>query len=190
MKNGYLLIIILFLTACGGHKIDAKLARNLIVEIPQEVFEKEDVEVVNVTQVGRTEAIAETRLKTAIRYEKVGNEWVIREVRMGHGQWEKVSNLMQALDTVKIEETRKMLDRIEQAVLEYHETNGSMPVFEDYVSLSDLLSPKYLTPLIRLDAWRRPLRAERSDADTIRVWSSGPDTKEGTDDDIRKTISR
>jgi hypothetical protein len=189
MKNGYLLITILFLTACGGRTIDAKLARNLIVDIPQEVFEKEDVEVVNVQQVGRTEAIAETRLKTAIRYEKVGDEWVIREVRMGHGQWEKVGNLMQALETVKIEETRKKLERIAEAVLRYREINGSMPVFKDYISLSDLLSPKYLTPLIRLDAWRKPLGAEHSDANTIQVWSSGSDGKEGTDDDIRKTIS-
>jgi hypothetical protein len=189
MKSGYLFIAILFLTACGGRTIDAKLARNLIVDMPQEVFEKEDVEVVNVMRVGKTEAIAETRLNTAIRYEKVGDEWVIREVRMGHGQWEKVGNLMQALETVKIEETRKMLDRVAEAVLKYREINSTMPVFEDYISLSDLLSPKYLTPLIRLDAWKRPLGVERSDANTIQVWSSGPDGKEGTGDDIRKIIS-
>lgn len=189
MKNGCLLIAILFLTSCGGRTIDAKLARNLIVDTSQEVFEKGDVEVVNVRQMSGTEAIAETTLKTAIRYEKVEDEWVIREVRMGHGQWERVSNLMEALEAVKIEETRKMLDRIAEAVLKYQEINGSMPVFEDYISLSDLLSPKYLTPLIRLDAWRRPLGAERSDANTIRVWSCGPDGKEGTGDDIRKTIS-
>jgi hypothetical protein len=189
MRNGYLLIAVLFLTSCGGRTINANLARNVIVDMPQEVFENEDVEIVNIRQVGRTEAIAETRLKTAIRYKKVGDEWVIREVRIGHGQWEKVADLMQALETVKIEETRKMLDRIAEAVLKYQEVNNRMPLFEDYISLSDLLSPEYLTPLIRLDAWQRPLRAERSAADTIQVWSTGPDGREGTGDDIRHTIS-
>lgn len=189
MRKAYLLISILFLTSCGGPTLNAKLARNLIVDMPQEVFAKEDVEVVNVRQVTRTEAIAETRLKTAIRYEKVGDEWAIREVRLGHGQWEKVGNLLQALETVKVEETRKILGRIAEAVLKYQETNDSLPVFDDYIALSDLLSPKYLTPLIRLDAWRRPLGAEASAANTIRLWSAGPDGKDGTDDDIRKTIS-
>ncbi len=193
MRKGYLLITVLFLTSlfqtsCGGGGINAKHARNLIVDMPQEVFEKEDVEVVNVRQITRTEAIAEIRLKTAIRYEKIGDEWVIREVRLGHGQWEQVSSLLQALETVKAEETRKMLDRIADAVLKFRETNNSLPVFSDYIGLSDLLSPKYLTPLIRLDAWRRPLGAERSTANTIRVWSAGSDGKEGTEDDIRKTI--
>jgi hypothetical protein len=198
MKKKYLpiavlLLILLFQTAlfqtsCGGGGINAKHARNLIVDTPQVVFEKEDVEVVNVRQITRTEAIAETRLKTAIRYEKVGNEWVIREVRLGHGQWEQVSSLVQALETVKAEETRKMLDRIAEAVLKYQETNKDLPAFNDYIGLSDLLSPKYLTPLIRLDAWRRPLGAERVSANTIHVWSAGSDGKEGTEDDIRKTI--
>lgn len=200
MRNEHLLIAVLFmasliqaalfLTSCGGGGINAKHARNLIVDMPQEVFEKEDVEILKVQQVTRTEAIAETRFKTAIRYEKVGDEWVIREVRLGHGQWEQASSLLQALETVKAEETRKMLDRIAEAVLHYQQTNSSLPVFNDYIGLSDLLSPKYLTPLIRLDAWRRPLGAERSSANTIHVWSAGSDGKEGTEDDLRKTITK
>jgi len=193
MKKESLPIAVLFMTAlvltsCGGSGINAKHARNLIVDMPQMVFEKEDVEVINIRQVTRTEAIAETQLKTAIRYEKVGDEWVIREVRLGHGQWEQASSLLQALETVKAEETRKMLDRIAEAVLRYQEINNDLPAFNDYIGLSDLLSPKYLTPLIRLDAWRRPLGAERSSSNTIHVWSAGSDGKEGTEDDIRKII--
>ena len=189
MKNGYLLVAILLLTACGGRKINANLAKNLIVEMPEEVLKDNDVEVVKVSQIGGTEAIAETRLKAAVRFKKVGNEWQIREVRLGHGQWEELSNLLKALEAVKAEETRKMLNRIAQAVVTYQRTNNTPPVFKDYVSLSDILSPMYLTPLIRLDAWRRPLRAERVDADTILVWSEGPDGESGTADDIRRTIS-
>ncbi len=81
-----------------------------------------------------------------------------------------------------------MLDRIADAVRKYREATGSMPSFKDYIALSDLLSPKYLTPLVRLDAWRRPLAAERMDANTIRLVSAGPDGKFGTEDDLRLIV--
>ena len=189
MKKGYLLSAILLLTACGGRTMNANLAKNLMVEMPEEILKNNDVEVVRVSQIGGTEAVAETRLKAGVRFERVGNEWQIREVRLGHGQWEELSNLLQALEAVKTEETRTMLGRIAEAVAKYQQANNTLPVFSDYVSLSDILSPMYLTPLIRLDAWRRPLRAERVDANTIRVWSDGPDGKNGTADDISRTIS-
>lgn len=189
MKNRYLLIAILFLTACGGRTMNTGLAKNLIIKMPEEILKNDDVEVVKVSQIGGTEAIAETRLKAAVRFKRVGNEWQIREVRFGHGQWEELSNLLQALEAVKAEETRRMLDRIAEAIGKYRQANNTLPVSKDYVSLSDVLSPMYLTPLIRLDAWRRPLRAERVDADTIRVWSEGPDGRSGTADDISRTVS-
>jgi hypothetical protein len=189
MRYGYLLLAFLLLTGCGGRTINTGLARKLIVTVPGDEVEKEDVEVVNVTQLGRTEAIAETRLKTAFRFEKVNDKWVIREVRIGHSQWEKIDDLMQALQALKEEETRQILEQIAEAILTYHKSNGSMPVFKDYISLSDLLSPAYMTPLIRLDAWRRPLAARLENENTILLWSAGPDGKYGTSDDIRRTVT-
>ncbi len=189
MRYEYLLIAALLLTGCGRRTMNVNLAKDLIVQTPQEGLKKEDLDVAKVSQIGGSEAIAETRLKVAFRFEKVGTEWVVREVRIGHGQWEKVANLLQALERVKIEETQESLNLIAEAILKYRQSNGNLPVFKDYVSLSDLLSPMYLTPLIRLDAWRRPLAAERPNANTILLRSAGPDGKFGTSDDICRTIS-
>ncbi len=190
MRCGYLLTAILLLAVggCGKRTVNVDYAKDLIAGIPQGALEKEDVEVIKVTQVGGSEAIAETRLKTAFRLEKVGGKWVVREVRIGHGQWEKIGNLLQALETVKIEETRKSLDRIAEAILKYRDSNGSLPAFKDYISLSDVLSPMYLTPLIRVDAWRRPLYAEHVNANTILLRSIGPDGLFATADDIIRTV--
>ncbi len=163
-------------------------AEDLIVHLPREVLQKEDVEVVGIRQVGGTEAIVETRLKTAFRFEKVEGQWVIREVRLGHGQWEQVGKLSRTLEAIRTEETQQMLDRVADAIRKYKESNGSLPSFKDYVSLSDLLSPKFLTPLIRLDAWRQPLGAQLQNPDSILLWSAGPDGKDFTGDDIRRTI--
>jgi hypothetical protein len=185
MRFLYFLFPVLMLSACGGRNLNSGAARSLIVSIPQEALEKEDVDVVKVSQTSGSEAIVETRLKTAFRLEKVRGNWEVREVRLGHGQWEKVGNLERTLETVRIEETKKMLDRIADSIQAYKQANGSLPECKDYISLSDALSPKFMTPLIRLDAWRRPFGAERLDK-SIVFWSTGPDGKPRTSDDLRK----
>jgi hypothetical protein len=189
MRLIYLLpVISLLLISCGGRTISPGFAENLIIDMPEDNVEKEDVEVVNIIQTSKTEAIAESKLKTAFRLERVQGKWVVREIKIGHGPWEPASHLAPTLEAIRIDETRRLLDRLAEAIQKYRETNGSLPVFRNYVALSDLLSPQYLTPLIRMDAWRHPLGAAR-DKNSIVIWSAGPDGKSGTNDDIRKIIS-
>jgi hypothetical protein len=188
MRFEYLLISALLLTACGGRSMNKNLARSLIIEIPGETLENEDIEVVKVMQVSGSEAIAETTLKTAFRLEKSGGKWVVREVRLGHGQWEKVTNLIQTLDQVKSKETSEILEKLDEAIRKYRDANGALPVFKDYIGLSDLLSPKYITPLPRLDSWRRPFWAEITKQNSIVIRSAGPDGRYFTDDDLSRTI--
>jgi hypothetical protein len=190
MRSRYFLICILLLTGCTPRSITNPIAIDSIVEVSAGPLEKEDVEVWKLTRVGGSEAIAETRLKTAFRLENVNGEWIVREVRIGHGQWEKVTNLEAALQAVKIEETQEMLNRLASAVRKYREITGNLPAFKDFVDLSDQLSPKYLTPLLRLDSWRQPLAADRSNAGSILLRSAGPDRKLGTPDDLTRTIER
>jgi hypothetical protein len=188
MRFKYFLILLLLLTACGRRTMNTHMARDLIREIPRDSVEKSDVQVLTITQVSGSEAIAETKVHAAFRFEKVHDKWVVREIRFGHGQWEKVDNLGQALERVKIEETGEMLDHIAEATRKYRETNGSLPSFADYVGLSDKLSPTFLTPLMRLDSWRRPFWAERTASNTVVVRSAGPDGRYFTGDDIIRTI--
>lgn len=188
MRLEYFLISFLLLTACGSRKMNTHIARDLIMEIPRDALEQSDVEVMSITQVSGTEAIAETRVKTAFRFERVRGKWVVREIRLGHGQWEKVDNFGQALERVKIEETGEMLDRIAEATRRYREANGALPSFNDYVGLSDQLSPTFLTPLMRLDSWRRPFLAERIQSKSVVIRSAGPDGRYFTNDDITRTV--
>lgn len=80
LRPEYLLVFLLFLSACGGRSMNKHLARDLIIHIPAEALEKKDVEVVNISQVSGSEAIAETTLKTAFRLERVKGAWIVREV--------------------------------------------------------------------------------------------------------------
>ncbi len=188
MGLAFLITSLLLCAGCGGRSMNKSLARDLITQIPGEVLEKRDVEVANISQVSGSEAIAETSFKTAFRLERVHGSWVVQEIKIGHGQWEKVSNLVKALEKVKAEETAAMLDRTVEGIRKYRADKGSIPVFKDYIGLSDLLTPKYLTPLMRLDSWRRPFFAGLSPANTITIRSAGPDGRYFTNDDIVRTV--
>lgn len=157
--------------------------------MPQSELTDKDVNVAKVIMIGGSEAVVETQLKTAFRLEKSDDKWVVREVRVGHGQWEKVDNLAMALQAVKTSETKEILAQVADAIRKYRENTGNLPSFKDYVALSDQLNPRFMTPLIRLDSWRQPLEATQPDAGTILLRSAGPDGIFDTADDIRVTIN-
>jgi len=174
----------LFLTSCGARSLSKKTARDVIADLDRDAFQKESIYIDSVNQTGQRDAVAETTLHATFRFEKVNGKWVIREVRLGKRPWEKLDDILRALEQVKTEQTRKLLEQVAAAIEKYREANGALPDFKDYVSLSDTLSPKYMNPLIREDAWHNPLAASRSAPGTVRLLSAGPDGRTGTPDDI------
>ncbi len=179
--------MLIFLTACGGRAINKKTAQDLILKSQPQTLRKEDVLIDSVTQTGSRNAIIATRLHMAFRFEKTRGDWIVKEVRLGEGPWYSIEEIFLAMREVQVASTRKSLDQIAAAAALYWKKNGKMPDFEDYVSLSDVLSPFYLNPLIRLDAWEHPLAAYRLDSNTLRLVSAGPDGVPGTGDDIELT---
>jgi len=179
----FLLAVLLLPAACGGRKMNDTLARNLIAGMNGEDMRKSDVEIVNIRQISSSQAVAETRARVAFRFENDNNVWRVREIRIGHGQWESVENIERALNQVKTEETKELLARITEAIQKYREANQKFPAFKDFVDLSDQLSPRFMTPLVRLDAWQRPFEASMS-ADIVLLRSAGPDGIIGNQDDI------
>ena len=149
-------------------------------------MDQKDINIDSVTQTGGS-AIAEASVRAAFKLEKVNDAWVVREIRIGKRPWEKLDDILRALDQIKTQETRKLLDQVMAAVERYREKVGNLPNFSDYISLSDLLSPNFLNPLIREDSWQRPLAAYKSGADGIRLVSPGADGLPGTPDDIELT---
>jgi hypothetical protein len=173
----------ILLTACGGRMLSKSAAQNLIVGLPDDILNKEGVSIESVGQTGN-DAVVETNIRAAFRLEKTRGKWVIRDIRVGQDQWESLSDLREALTRVKTEETQRLLEQVSASIEKYRQKNGTLPSFADYVSLTDSLFPAYLSPLIRLDSWRRPLFAEHQGSGAIRLVSAGPDGKFGTADDI------
>lgn len=181
------LFLLISHTACGGRQLNKNLARELIVQPPLALLGREEVYIESVAQSGQRDAIVEATLHAAFRFEKVDGKWVIREIRLGKRPWEKFDDIMRALQMIKTEDTRKMLEQVASAIDQYRLKNGVLPNFKDYIALSDALHPDYMTPLVRLDAWQNPLAAYRVGPDTIKLISAGPDGKPGTGDDIELT---
>jgi hypothetical protein len=182
-----LLGLVLLTQGCAGRAITKRSARDAIVGSPAAAIASNDVEVLSVIAIGSGEAIVETRLNVAFRLERNGGDWLVRAVRVGKGNWEQVDDILRALQLVKIERTRELLGKIAAAIDAYRQKNGRLPAFQDYVGLSDALSPTYMSPLIREDAWGHPLAATTTGAGTIRLVSAGPDGKMGTPDDVELT---
>lgn len=173
-----------FSSACGGRSINKSAAHRAILEASGGELRSGDVEVLSTVQTGPGQAVAESDVRVAFALEKTGGEWKVREVRLGGGPWHRLADVMQALDQAKAAETRKSLLAVAAAIERYRAEKHALPDFEDFVSLADRLSPTYLTPLVRLDAWLRPLFAFRTAPGAVRLVSAGPDGKLGTQDDI------
>jgi hypothetical protein len=176
------------LTACGGRMVNKNMAQKLIADLPQEAFRDRDVEILTIDQIAAGKVVVKTKVETAFAFEKVGNRWVVRQIRIGQGQWEKLDNILRALKAVKVAETEQMLNALAAAIEKYQQQNGRLPEFKDFVTLSDALNPTYLTPLIRMDAWQRAFEAKPVYPGGIRIVSAGPDGSFGTGDDLVKFI--
>lgn len=179
-----LLAVTATVAACGGRTVTRSRAEKLLVNLPSGVLDDEDVRVLSVSQISANTAIAETTLRAAFRMEKVQGDWVIREVRLGNHQWESIESLMAALDRIKTDKARQILETVSEALVQYRRKNGHLPAFDDYVDLSDALYPGFMTEAYRMDPWRQPLRAVREGPDTVKLVSAGPDGKPDTPDDI------
>jgi hypothetical protein len=172
------------LTACGGRMLNKNMAQDLVAGLPGDILNREDVYVEAVNMTDSRNAVIQTRLNAAFRFQRVGARWIPREVRLGNSQWESIENLVEALQRVKRDQTQTLLNTIAESIGRYCLKNGGLPPFGDYISLSDVLVPDYLTPLIRLDAWQHPLSAVRLSVNSVKLISAGPDGKLGSGDDI------
>jgi hypothetical protein len=182
-----ILLALFSLPSCGGRSLNKSAARKVISELDRAHLEKEEIYIESVSQTGARDAVVEATLKAAFRFEKVGDRWVIREVRLGQRPWEKIDDILTALNAIKSDATRKSLELVADAISRYKSKIGKLPEFDDFVQLSDRLAPDFLTPLIREDAWQQPLAAYRTGNDSVRLVSPGPDGKFGTQDDIEVT---
>ena len=174
-------LILIFLTSCGK-KIDRQVQETVQI-FDNALFSSDEVEVQNARQSG-DHIIAEIKVSTAVKMKRKDGSWVIEEIRIGDRRWEKAEHILSLINKTRSETTRRQLSLISEAIRRYVERNGKLPQVPDYEGLIDVLSPRYLDQIIRIDAWSNPFAYQLSSAGAYELRSSGPDGELGTEDDL------
>ncbi|MFQ5741400.1 MAG: type II secretion system protein GspG [Acidobacteriota bacterium] len=175
------LLFVLVLPACGRSL--EKQTRDAIRDLDGLSLSKNDVEVVQVSRSGDF-AVAEVKVKTALKLKKNKGEWVVEEIRMGDRRWEKADHILALLREKRTETTRKLLGRLKAGIEHYSSAQGEVPQVADFESLVDLLAPRYMDGVVRLDAWSRPFFYQSLSARGFDLRSAGPDGAMRTADDL------
>ena len=109
--------------------------------------------------------------------------WQVASVRSGDRDWIDVRGVAAAIDQSKRSTATNELSLIAQALDKYRSERGFYVVSDKESVLIDHLSPRYLTPVIRLDPWFRPYQYDGEET-RYSLRSLGPDGKPNTGDDI------
>lgn len=181
----FLLLILLLLLSSCGKKLEEQIDHQ-IRTLDNLDLDEETVEILSIEQSGKY-AVAEVAIKTAVKMRKDDQGWVLEEVRLGEGKWEKVSRIVEALNIKRTEETVEKMEAIQAGINRYKEIRGEIPVVDDFRELIDVLTPMYMKTVIRMDAWWNAFSYRNENTNQFELRSAGPDRRFHTPDDIVST---
>jgi Type II secretion system (T2SS), protein G len=170
--------IVTYARELGAREAREKIAQALGFDKPDNVHIKN----INLGMGG--EAIVEAQFDAVFRFtsDKDG-KWQAVEVRTGDRKWESIELIQTALRKEKALRTGADLRTLATALEAYRRDNGSYVQADTGSALIDRLAPRYLSSIIRLDAWSQEF-GYKGTATSYRLSSLGADGKPGTDDDI------
>ena len=117
------------------------------------------------------------------RFARDGRGWQVTSIKSGNRDWVDVRGVTAAIDQLKRSTATTEMSLIAQALDKYRQDRGFYVVSDKESVLIDHLSPRYLTPVIRLDPWSRPYQYDGQQTH-YSLRSLGPDGKPNTGDDI------
>lgn len=177
----FVILALLTLFACG--KSLEKQIENHVEGVVGADLDDEKIKISEIRESGDY-ATANVEVTMGVKMKREGRRWTLDEIRIDDRHWEKVSRLVEALDQVRREDTRKMIDAISNSIRGYEALEGKVPQVDSFETLIDLLNPAYLDRVIRLDAWSNPFRYEAAGMSSFELRSAGKDGKFGSKDDV------
>ena len=148
-------------------------------------FDKPDgVRIKSVGSPAGGDAVVEATIEAGfhLKQDKDG-KWTAVEVRTGDRRWESIELIQTAVRKEKMLRTTAELRTIATALEAFKRERGGYVASDNATVLIDLLAPRYLPSVIRIDAWSQELEYKGT-ASGYRLASRGPDGKPGTGDEI------
>ena len=178
-----------FARSADPNELTTKRARCLVAALFGVTLPSDDVRIREVSPFGFSfgssdaSALVDALVQLDFRLVREKGGWQVASVKSGNRDWIDVRGLSASLDQLKRSAAKDELALIAQALDSYRRERGSYVVSDKESVLIDHLSPRYLTPVIRLDPWSRPYQYE-GDQTRYSLRSLGPDGKPDTSDDI------
>jgi hypothetical protein len=161
------------------------LVANLFnVSLPSDAVRIKKVSLLDVPLVSHPSALVVAVVRVELRLVNDGkNGWRVSELRSGNRDWANLETITGAVNEVKRKRGEAELASIAKALEAFRIEHGFYVASDKQPTLIDYLSPRYLSPIIRLDPWHRPYQYQ-GEGDHFTLRSTGPDGKENTADDI------
>jgi hypothetical protein len=173
-----LLWVVAFARELGSREARERIAEAVGLDKPDRVHVK------SISAGMNGQAVVEATVDTTFRFQqdKEGN-WKAVEVRTGDRRWESIELIQTAINKEKVLRTTADLRTLATALEAFRRERGFYVAADTNSVLVDNLAPRYLTPIIRLDAWSREFEYKGTETG-YRLASLGPDGKPNTGDDV------
>lgn len=173
-----LVFVVAFARELGAREAREKIAAALALDKPDRVRVK------SISPGMGGQAIAVVTIDAAFRFvqDKDGN-WSAADFRTGDRQWESLELIHTAVRKEKILRTTTDLRTLATALEAFRRERGFYVSADTGAALIDNLAPRYLTTVLRLDAWSREFQYKGTEA-SYRLASLGPDGLPQSGDEI------
>lgn len=188
-RHAWLLVLVSGLALAGCSKKANLQIKEAVGHFDNLDLSDTEIEVLSTQEMGG-QAIAEVRIKTAVKLVKQKGQWVVDEVRIGDRRWEKADHIRAVLRAERTQTTRKELQLIGEGIRRYLQNQGVVPEVADFDGLVSVLIPQYLGDAIVLDAWSNPFAYQKVSTQIAEIRSSGEDRLYGTPDDLIERIQK
>lgn len=173
---------VLLLTPSCAKKADV-LVQEQVRTFAGANLDEDQVQIGEIRQSG-SNALADVTIKTTVKLKQENGKWVIEEVRLGDRHWESADHIRAVLDRERTSETSQNLEALQRGIEDYLQKEGEVPQVRTFVDLVDILTPNYMSRVIRLDGWAQGFSYRPLSKSSYDLRSPGPDRALGTADDI------
>jgi len=168
----------------GVRRARCLIANLFAVPLPSDAVRIKQVSLLDVPLVSHPSALVVAVVRVDLRLvNDTKNGWRVSEFRSGNRDWANLETITGAVNEVKQKRVQAELASIAKALEAFRIEHGFYVASDKQPTLIDYLSPRYLSPIIRLDPWHRPYQYQGA-GDHFTLRSTGPDGKENTADDI------
>lgn len=160
------------------------LARYLAIELPADEVRVREISPLDLPLSTKPSATVLATVQLDFRFERQSKgAWRVTEFRIGNRGWITIDQVILAIDSGKREKAKKEMEAIALALQNFRHQRGFYVASDQQRILVDLLTPSFMSEVVRLDPWHRPYQYQGA-RDRFTLTSNGPDGKPNTPDDI------